>query len=205
MTNPLFRSHKHLRKSGKLFRAINDTARIVRVVQDDRLGLHTNHPLRLFYIERKTVLFQGNHLQNPFVVGNIGAILGKVRCKSKDFIPLIQKATHQYVQTACGSCAKENIFFAVALSKTLIQMFGNRCPNILKARIFHIPVNLMRILVLQETDNRILHFIRNRRHGISQAEIIHSIFPVLFRHILPHFKHLPNHGIACHETFHRAC
>ena len=84
-------------------------------------------------------------------------------------------------------------------------MLRNLCPNIIETGIFHITVNLMRILIFQKADNGILHLIGYRRNGIAQAEIIDLIFSIIFRHFLSHFKHFPNDGIPCHETFHRAC
>ena len=188
------------------FLGIDDTGRIVRIVDDHALCARCDQFLESVQIRLESgfrTLGHGHGL--PVVISDIVRILQEVRRKCDDLILIIQDSTQHHIQRIGCAGFHDDIFCGIVgafPAEALVQIVGNRLPGQVKSRIGHISVNHVGIFCIQNIDDRLLHRFRRIHIRVAQTEIVHVLRTYLRCQILPQFEHRPDCLVPLHVRRH---
>ena len=196
---------QHIRDLLDHFLGIHNASGVVRSVDDERLRLRRDHRGEHLRHRHKRVGISGGRHKHTVHVAHIVAVLTEERSEGNDLVAGVYKRLQDDVQTACSAYRHQYIFRGKCGPELLVQMLGDRGADILKARVVHISVEHVLVLVGNDVEKRLADLRRRNHARVAEAVVIDVLTAELLRHLRAFFKHctdcgavfveIENHGI----------
>ena len=181
---------------------VDRTARIVRRVDNDRLGLWGQCPLECREVNLKIVRLGRDDDELTAARLDKDAVLRKEWCKGDELVPrlgeCLERDRHRRRRTRCH----KQIFPRDLHAEATLQIGGKHLAHGRLSRCNRVAVHLGRVAVHEDVDRRIPNKVRRRYIRIAEAEIKDIFRTDLCRTLLSELKNRADRGLFRPEHIH---
>ena len=195
----------HAEKLGKASNGrltVDRTARIVRRVDNDRLGLRGQCPLECRKVNLKIVRLGRDDDELTAARLDKDAVLRKEWCKGDELVPRLGECLERDRHRRRRARRHKQILPRDLHAEAMLQIGGKHLAHGRLSRCNRVAVHLGRVAVHEDVDRRIPNKVRRRYIRIAEAEIKDIFRTDLCRTLLSELKNRANRGLFRPEHIH---
>ena len=181
---------------------VDRTARIVRRVDNDRLGLRGQRPLKCREVNLKIVRLGRDDDELAAARLNKDTVLREEWCKGDKLVPRLGECLERDRHRRRRARRHKQIFPRDLHAEATLQIGGKHLAHGRLSRCNRVAVHLGRVAVHEYVDRRIPNKVRRRYIRIAEAEIKDIFRTDLCRALLPELKNRANRGLFRPEHVH---